>query len=139
MTPQCSVPPLLTARTGGFSYLFKVPISTPRFQPVGSEVYCRVPYEVFFDGITTLFLTYKITEILSKLRKFLTSLSSEIHADLMLYLDTGQFSKVFGLFQISFHYFCVEIFSSQGTEMSELLHAMVDHGRTASPENSTII
>jgi hypothetical protein len=84
-------------------------------------LYRRVPYNVFFDGITTLFLPQdhgsfvKITE--SSSPKFSTektiSLNSEIHADLMLYSDSAQFSKVFGLFQISYHYFCVEIFLSK--------------------------
>jgi hypothetical protein len=55
------------------------------------------------------------------------SLNSEIHADPILYLDSAQLSKVFGLFQISFSYFCVEIFSSHGTEMSKLLNAMVNY------------
>jgi hypothetical protein len=67
------------------------------------------------------------------------SLNSEIHADLIRYSDSAQLFKVFGLFQISLNFFCVEIFGSQGTEMSKLLCAMVDYSQTASPEYDTII
>ena len=112
--------------------------------------YRRVPHRKCFSlALQPFFLHMKsrkfrpiqITEI--SFPKFSTEkticLNSIIHGDLMQYSDSAQFSKVLGLFQISYHYFCIEIFSSQGTEMSKLLHTMVDNRLTASLENSTII
>jgi hypothetical protein len=89
-------------------------------------MYRRVPFKVFFDSITTLFLTYKISEIFSKLRKFHPQNSTRKNylADLMLYSNSAQFSKASGLFIL----FCVEM-STQGAEMSKLLHAMVDNSK----------